>query len=67
MVGGRREEGSMVIKNTNVFAALETLRKKKKIRKFILEKIARNRVGGAAGAGGLEPYAAGGEVVGRCG
>lgn len=32
MVGGgsRREEGSMVINSTNVFAALETLRKKKK-------------------------------------
>lgn len=32
MVGGgsRRDEGSMVINNTNVFAALETLRKKKK-------------------------------------
>lgn len=32
MVGGgsRRDEGSLVIKNTNVFAALETLRKKKK-------------------------------------
>ncbi|CAL5321412.1 unnamed protein product [Camellia sinensis] len=32
MVGGgnRRNEGSLVIKNTNVFAALETLRKKKK-------------------------------------
>lgn len=28
--GGRRDEGSMVINNTNVFAALETLRKKKK-------------------------------------
>lgn len=32
MVGGgsRRDEGSLVINNTNVFAALETLRKKKK-------------------------------------
>lgn len=32
MVGGgsRREEGSMVINSTNVFAALETLRRKKK-------------------------------------
>lgn len=32
MVGGgsRRDEGSLVITNTNVFAALETLRKKKK-------------------------------------
>ncbi|KAL7164368.1 hypothetical protein ACSBR2_040306 [Camellia fascicularis] len=32
MVGGgnRRNEGSLVIKNTNVFAALETLRRKKK-------------------------------------
>lgn len=32
MVGGgsRRDDGSMVINNTNVFAALETLRKKKK-------------------------------------
>ncbi|CAN6681822.1 unnamed protein product [Malus baccata var. baccata] len=28
--GGRRDEGSLVINNTNVFAALETLRKKKK-------------------------------------
>ncbi|KAL4295584.1 hypothetical protein GQ457_12G024620 [Hibiscus cannabinus] len=28
--GSRRDEGSMVINNTNVFAALETLRKKKK-------------------------------------
>ena len=32
MVGGgsRRDEGSLVINNTNVFAALDTLRKKKK-------------------------------------
>ncbi|XP_057494080.1 uncharacterized protein LOC130779444 [Actinidia eriantha] len=30
MVGGRRDEGSLVINNSNVFAALETLRKKKK-------------------------------------
>lgn len=33
MVGGggsRRDEGSLVINNTNVFAALESLRKKKK-------------------------------------
>ena len=32
MVGGgnRRDEGSLAINNTNVFAALETLRKKKK-------------------------------------
>lgn len=29
-VGNRRDEGSLVINNTNVFAALETLRKKKK-------------------------------------
>lgn len=31
--GNRREEGSLVIKSTNVFAALETLRKKKKSEK----------------------------------
>lgn len=32
MVGGgsRREEGSLVLNNTNVFAALDTLKKKKK-------------------------------------
>jgi hypothetical protein len=32
MVGGgsRRDEGSLVISNTNVFAALDTLKKKKK-------------------------------------
>ncbi|KAL5559227.1 hypothetical protein UlMin_035438 [Ulmus minor] len=30
MYGGRRDDGSLVINNTNVFAALETLRKKKK-------------------------------------
>ncbi|KAI4376937.1 hypothetical protein MLD38_014638 [Melastoma candidum] len=29
-IGNRRDDGSLVIKNTNVFAALETLRKKKK-------------------------------------
>lgn len=33
MVGSRRDEGSLVISNTNVFAALDTLRKKKKSEK----------------------------------
>lgn len=30
MGGNRREEGSVMVKNSNVFAALDTLRKKKK-------------------------------------
>ncbi|KAL3586977.1 hypothetical protein D5086_013844 [Populus alba] len=46
MVGGgsRRDEGSLVINSTNVFAALETLRKKKKSDK--------ERVGSKSGKGG---------------
>jgi hypothetical protein len=42
--GSRRDEGSLVINNTNVFAALETLRKKKKSDK--------DRGGSKSGKGG---------------
>ena len=53
--GSRRDDGSLAINNTNVFAALDSLRKKKKSDKDRKSKSSKAQSAAAAAAAAQEP------------